>query len=354
MKTTYISTSAISAATRQSIFKTQEKLAAAQKEVTTGRLADVGASLGYKTGQTISLRQDHARLKTIIDTNSVVSTRLSASQAALKSISDDAQLFVGQLIGARNTASGPTVVQNQAKTALVSLTNALNTALDGAHLFAGINADVKPLTEYFSDSVPPPANRQAVADAFFTNFGTDTTDPAISAISAADMQTFLDGDFAALFDDPAWGTDWSAASDQNVKSRISTSELIETSANTNTPAIRKLAKALTMVADLGAQNLNRAAFEVVVDNAIRLAGEAVQDLANEQARLGTAQERIKSANDRMSIQVDIMTTQINVLESVDPFEASTRVAALMTQVETAYAMTARIQNLSLLKYLPPG
>jgi flagellar hook-associated protein 3 FlgL len=37
---------------------------------------------------------------------------------------------------------------------------------------------------------------------------------------------------------------------------------------------------------------------------------------------------------------------------VDPFEASTRVAALMTQVETAYAMTARIQNLSLLKYLP--
>jgi flagellar hook-associated protein 3 FlgL len=49
-----------------------------------------------------------------------------------------------------------------------------------------------------------------------------------------------------------------------------------------------------------------------------------------------------------------MTTQINVLESVDPFEASTRVSALMTQVETAYAMTARIQNLSLLKYLPPG
>ena len=125
------------------------KLAEAQKEVTTGRLADVGASLGYKTGQTLSLRQDHARLKTIIDTNSVVSTRLSATQAALKSLSDDAQLFVGQLIGARNTDSGPTVVQNQAKAALVSFTNTINTALDGAHLFAGINADVKPLTDYY-------------------------------------------------------------------------------------------------------------------------------------------------------------------------------------------------------------
>ncbi len=93
---------------------------------------------------------------------------------------------------------------------------------------------------------------------------------------------------------------------------------------------------------------------MVVDAAIRLAGEAVQDMAEEQARLGTAQERVKSANDRMSIQVDIMATQINVLASVDPFEASTRVAALMTQVETAYAMNARIQNLSLLRYLPAG
>ena len=164
MKTSYISTSAISAATRSSVIKTQEKLAAAQKEVTTGRLADVGASLGYKTGQTISLRQDYARLKTIIDTNAVVSTRLSASQAALKSLSDDAQLFVGQLIGARNAESGPTVVQAQAKAALVSFTNTINTALDGAHLFAGINADVKPITDYYAN--PTAQNRQSVGSPY--------------------------------------------------------------------------------------------------------------------------------------------------------------------------------------------
>jgi flagellar hook-associated protein 3 FlgL len=352
MKISYISTNALSSATRLSIYKTQEKLAEAQKEVTTGRLADVGAALGYKTGQTISLRQDHARLKTIIDTNSVVSTRLSSSQAALKSLSDDAQLFVGQLIGARNTDSGPKVVQAQAKAALVSLTNALNTSLDGAYLFAGVNADVKPVTDYYA--TPTSSNRQAVADAFSTHFGFNIGDPAAASITAADMQTFLDGDFANLFEDPTWGTDWSGASDQNIKSRISTSELIETSTNANDVSIRKLAKALTMLADLGVEGLNRGAFEAVVDTAVRLAGESVQNLAEEQARLGTAQERVKNANDRMSIQVDILTTHINLLEAVDPYEASTRVSALMTQVETAYAMTARIQNLSLLKYLPPG
>src|SRR5262245_29431031 len=137
MKTTFVSTSSLSAATRQSIQQTQVKLAEAQKEVTTGRLAEVGASLGYKTGQTLSLRQDHARLTTIIDTNSVVSTRLSTTQAGLKSLSDDANLFVSQLIAARNTDSGPTVVEGQAKAALSSFTNQLNSAVDGAYLFAG-------------------------------------------------------------------------------------------------------------------------------------------------------------------------------------------------------------------------
>jgi flagellar hook-associated protein 3 FlgL len=350
MKSTFISTSALSAATRVSLIKTQTKLADAQKEVTTGRLADVGAALGYKTGQTLSLRQDHTRLKTIIDTNSVVTTRLSATQAALKSLSDDAQLFVSQLIAARNRDTGAAVVQGQAEAALTSFTNTMNTSLDGAHLFAGINADVKPITNYYE--TPIPANRQAVADAFLAQFGTSAGDPANASITAADMQAFLDGSFAALFDDPAWGTDWSAASDQNVRSRISTSELVETSSNAGDVAYRKLAQAYAMVADLGIESLNQAAYEAVVDTATRIAGQAVQDLAQEQARLGTSQERVANANDRMSIQIDIMEKHINVLEAVDPYEASTRVAALMNQVEAAYTMTARIQRLTLLNYLP--
>jgi flagellar hook-associated protein 3 FlgL len=351
MKTTFVSTSSLSAATRQSLSHTQVKLADAQKEVTTGRHADVGASLGYKSGQALSLRQEHARLSTIIDTNSVVSTRLSATQAAMKSLADDAQLFVGQLIGARDADSGPTVVKAQAKAALTSFTNTINTALDGAYLFSGINADVKPLTDY--QATPTPANRQAVADAFFTAFGTTADDPANVNITAADLQAFLDGPFSDLFEDPAWTTDWSAASSQNVKSRISSSELVETSTNSNDIGVRKLAKAYAMISDLGIENLNEVAYQGLVDTATRLAGEAVQNVANEQARLGIAQERVKSANGRMSIQIDIMTNHIGLLEGVDPYEASTRVSALMTQVETAYAMTARIQGLSLLKYLPP-
>jgi flagellar hook-associated protein 3 FlgL len=348
---TFISTSALSEATRSSLMKLQTKLANAQKEVTTGRLADVGLSIGFKAGQAVSLRQEHTRLQSITETNGLVASRLDASQAALKSLAENAQSFQSQLLAARNSATGPQLIQDQARASLSAFADMLNTTFNGASLFAGINADVKPITNY-NQPPPPAANAQAVASAFATAFGVSQANPAVSSISAANMQAFLDGPFAGLFDPAAWSGTWSSASDQNVRSRISTSELIETSVNANDAAFRKLASAYTMLADLGTDKLNQNAYQAVVDTAVRAVSEAVQGITELQAGLGTAQERVKNANDRMSIQIDIMTNHIGVLEGVDPYEASNRVAGLLTQVETAYAMTARIQRLSLLNYLP--
>jgi flagellar hook-associated protein 3 FlgL len=173
----------------------------------------------------------------------------------------------------------------------------------------------------------------------------------VNTISAANMENFLDGAFAGLFAGTAWTSNWSAASDQDIRSRISTSELIETSSNANEQAIRKLASAYTMVADVGVEGLGQQTFQTVIDKAVTLATEAIGDLSLVAADLGTAQQRVKNANERMGIEVDIMTKHIGMLEGVDPYEASTRLSQLMTQIETAYAMTARVQKLSLLNYL---
>ena len=165
------------------------------------------------------------------------------------------------------------------------------------------------------------------------------------------MQTFLDTTFSDLFNDPSWSADWSSASNQNMRSRISTSELIETSTNANEAAFRKLAKAYTMVADLGVQNLSQSAYEVVIDQAIFDVNEAIQELGDLQSQLGTAEQRVKDASERMSLQLDVMTTQVRSLEGVDPNEAATRVNQLLVQIETSYALTARIMGLSILDYL---
>jgi flagellar hook-associated protein 3 FlgL len=349
MKTTFISTSALSAATRASLMKVQQELADAQKEMTTSRHADVGKTLGFRTGQTISLRQEHSRLTTIIETNTTVSTRLKSTQSTLQNLVDNAQDFVGQLLGSRLGGANALGVQTDAQSRLEGFLDTLNTAFGDGYLFAGVNTDIKPLTEYFD--TPTPASRQGVANAFFAEFGITQTDPAVQNISAADMQTFLDTTFADLFDDPSWSTDWSSASSQNMRSRISTNELIETSTNAGEAAFRKLAQVYTMVADLGAANLSQPALETLIDQAIRVAGEAIQDLGDLQSKLGVAQQRVTDASERMSLQIDILTSQVNSLEAVDPHEAATRVSQLLTQIETSYALTARIMGLSILDYL---
>ncbi|MGE5510103.1 MAG: flagellar hook-associated family protein [Bacteroidota bacterium] len=349
MKTTFISTQAISQATRLSLMKLQSRLQIAQKEVASGRLADVGLSLGAKAGETVSLRQEHTRLTAMKDTNAEVLSRLDLTQSSLKGMIQTAQDFLSQLIGARSSESGPEVIKAQAMTGLNSFIDTLNTSFNGAYLFSGINADVKPLADY--EQTPTGPAQQAVANEFLTAFGVAQGAPGTETITPAAMATFLDGAFANLFDPTGWSTNWSSASDQNMRSRISTYELVESSVNANDVSFRELASAFTMVGDLGVTTLSGDTYQTVIDRAIKLVGDAVTGMSKLQSNLGTVQERVNKANDRMSIQIDILSAHIGTLESVDPYEASTRVNGLMTQIETAYSLTARLQKMSLLNYL---
>jgi flagellar hook-associated protein 3 FlgL len=349
MKTTFVSTSALSQATRLSLMKAQQRLVSAEKEATTWRYADVGTSIGFRTGEAVSLRQDHARLSSIKDSNSIASTRMEMTQKVLEGLLADANSFLGTLLASRDSDGGPQVAEVEARTRLNSMINGLNTAVNGAYIFAGVNADVRPLAPYYGN--PPSTSRQAVANAFFTEFGVSQTDPAAAGISATDMQAFLDTTFADLTADPAWSTIWSSASSQNVRSRISLSEIVETSTNANTAPMRDLISAYTMVADLGATNLNKEAYKAVIDTAGKIVESAIQKLIDLSATLGTAQERVKTSDERMTIQIGVLQKRIVGLEGVDPDEAATRVTTLLTQIETSYALTSRIQNLSLLNYI---
>jgi flagellar hook-associated protein 3 FlgL len=349
MLASFTSTRSLNEASRVSILKLQNQLVTAQQEAVTGRLADIGVALGGRTSDTVSLRQQFARFTTLIDTNSTVKTRLDFTQATLEGFSVAAGKFGSTLIASRETDIGPTVAQGEAQANLVTLMDGLNSTLGGEYLFGGINTTTQPVTNYYA--TPTPANRQAVIDAFTTAFGVPPGDPATANISKAAMQSFLDGPFADLFEDPAWSANWSSASDENLQSRISTTEQAETSTNANQLAYRKLAKAYVMVADLGVQTLNKETFTAIADSAMTISGQTIQDTAKIQAKLGTSAARVADANERMTSQKSIMTSQIGNLEDVDPFEATIRVNLLMTQLQTAFALTARVQNLTILNYL---
>jgi len=349
MKTSYISTLSLTDMPRRSIAELQTQLLKAQKELGTRRHADIGLELGHRSSQTLSFRHDFARLKGNIDANGLVKTRLDMTQNIMSSLRTNGQELLNSLSVAHSGTSDPSIAQGKAEAAMNALISGLNTTVNGEYIFAGINNQVKPVADYYD--TPQSVARQAVADAFMTRFGVSQSAPAAANITAADMQDFLDNEFAALFDQVAWTANWSEASSENAKSRISGTETIATGENANAPGIRKLAEAITMVADLGIKNLNKEAGRAIIDTAMKVLGEAMGEMASAQGNLGTAQETLEKANERMSLQADILNKEINALEAVDPYEAATRVNTLMSQIETAYALTGRIQKLSLLNYL---
>lgn len=339
MKTTPVSTMGLINATREMRADLQFKIAQAQKEANSGRYADVGISIGYLTERTLSLRNELDRLKTFKDTNSVAASRLELSQVQLNGIADAANGLIQTLQAARAAPSSAGVAVTDAKAKFATFTAALNTAVNGAYLFSGVNTDVKPLNDYAGSQT------QADVAAAFAALGPPED------ISAADMKAFLDGTFKDLFVQDANWANLSSASDRNITSRVTNNERIETSANANAEPFRLLASVYAMVSDLPIEQLSEGAYLALIDTAMAVAGQAEGQITGLRASLGTSQERIKSANDRMDVQIGLLNEHIVAIEGVDPYEAQVRVNALLTQLETAYALTAKLQNLSLLKYI---
>ena len=349
MKTTFVSTYSLSNSSRSVLMQQASNLAKLQTELSSGRKADVGLDLGSGTGEAVTLRSECNRLNAIMDTNALVSSRLDVTQAALDDMLSTAENFLSTLVGVSDSSGSAAVAQSEGEAGLDLLISRLNTQLNGSYIFAGLNTDVSPIADY--SGTPAGSNQTAVDAAFFAYFGFDQDDPAVANISAADMETFLDGDFAALFDDPAWGNDWSSASDQSIRSRISTSELAETSVSANEDAFRQLAEAFTMIASLGTSDLGEGAYQAITEKASELLGQAIAGITDLMADMGTAQERVSNASERLAIQTDILNERINTLENVDTTETAVLLQTAVTQMETSYAVTARLSELSLINYL---
>lgn len=347
MKTTFVSTASVSQSLRYSLMRMQSELVNANKEASTLRVADLGLALGARSSQSVSMARDLERLDGIVSQNGLVSARLTATQNALKQISDKAQtLFSTLTAGVGGDATGK-VALNDAKGTLDALTSILNTSLNGEHLFAGINTDVKPIANYAAGS---PA-KTAFDAAFSGFFGFPQSDPAAANITAAQMQNFLTS-VEPQFLGTGWDANWSNASDEPITSRIALNETAQTSVSANNDGVRKLAMAATSVFDLlSSPTMSTAARDALFERALDLVGEAISDLGTLQAQTGIVQQRVTKASERMEMQMDVLERSVGKLEGVDPYEASTRVSTLLDQIETSYALTARLQKLSLTKFL---
>jgi flagellar hook-associated protein 3 FlgL len=350
MKSSFISSSAIQNAMRLTIRQSQNQMVKASLEATTGTYADIGEALGNGAAKSVNFDREIDRIASIKTSNSVVNLRLQTSQDSindLKTMGDD---LVAKLIALKGSQSPTsiTVAIQSANNGLNGVMNTGNAMVNGEYLFAGINSDVQPLTDKSAT-----ASTQIVT-ALNTYAAAFVPPKALNELSKAEMDTFITTTVEPMFSEAAWTdptTGWSQASDQNMTSRISNSEVVTSSTNANSEGMRYVAMATVMTSALVGLDLSSDAMGAVSDKAIAYAGQATGGLVTQASQLGLSQERVSKANDALDAQSTLLQGKLADLQGVDPAEASTLVKTLETQLETAYTIVSKIQQLSLVNYL---
>jgi len=350
MSANFVSTPSLAMSLVAPVQQAQASLATATTEESTGQYADLGLQLGDQAGYELSLKEQVGLLQTLTSANGLVATNMATADAALTAIGSSADTTMQNLAAWTPIGDPGVSLQTMGENALQSLIASSNATSGGGYVFGGINSSLAPLADYFS--TPPSAAKTAVDQAFQTAFGVLPSDPAAASISASAIQSFLSGPFAALFSGASWTSDWSSASSTNVSAEIAPGRTAVVSTNVNQPAFQGLAQAYTMLAEFGGSQLGPAAQQTIASQAGSLIATAHASLTNTQAALGATQSAVTDANSAMSSQLTILQKQVDALDSVDQNATAARINSLTTEIQMAYELTARLQQLNLAQYLP--
>jgi len=346
MRTSNISTLSVSLALRSATSRMQSDLPRLQTELVTGKYADSGLALGAESRKLISFMGEIDHVQQLIDTNEQVMTRLKTSQEGMsyvRELADGLVNAVAIVMGDDNQY--PTAQQTAANT-VDEITSVLNTQLNGVFVFAGLNVETKPVSDYATGP-----GKVAFDAAFLGHFGFNKNDPAANALTAADIDNFLTTQIEPLFMGAGWTASFSSATDEVVTSRISSGVTADTSVSANEVGFRKLMMASVVATELFDSNLDSNALVEVSDFVISQAGSAGGDLTKVQGRVGLVENRMTRLNDSLTAQKALFQTFASDLQGVDSYQTGIELNTLLTQIEVSYQITSRIQSLSLMDYV---
>jgi len=349
MRTGFVSTYAMNATMRSQIMRNQVELQKTQIEISSGKKANIGIELGPLTSQLLSVKNQIQLITRIQTTSSFTTNRISTMQSGMGTLVASGQNFVDQLTAELNGNLDRSLLAQIGNSALKNFEGVLNVTFKGEHVFSGINSDVSAFTEYTAGGGSAPST--AVRNAFVTEFGFLPEDPAAASITPDNLEAFITGAYADLFNDANWQALWSGGSNRGMKSKISTSEIVEIPVTANAQAFRDMASATVLIAELSSSALNPSSIDKLAEMAATRMMEGIADMGAEQSKLGVIEERVRTSTERMDYQVTVLGNQVSALEDVDLYQAATRLSQISIILEASYSVTSRIQRLSLMNYI---
>ena len=331
----------------QTLNRLQGELLDRQRELSSGRNADTGLKNGYQVSVSVQLqsRIDQSEARQAL--NSQVAQRYEIAQSALTTLSDVAHEMVASALGARTSEGGADLIRKQSFNALNDLSNMLNTKSGAIYVFGGHRTDKPPMANFDATS----SAATAINTAFTTRFGFAPDDAAASTITDTAMLDFLNTDFATLFEPAGWSASWSSAEGDAPSYLVKAGETVSSGITSNDAAFRNLAMGYAMLSSFANDTLSPDTLTALVDRATALVNGGIGQIANVESQMGVAQERVVRANENLARNVIIDSAAWASRESVDPYDTSVRLNTILTSIETSYALTSRLQGLSLLNFL---
>lgn len=314
--------------------------------------ADMGLTLGAQTGTTTSFRSEFSQYESQLDTNKQLITRLDVMNTALNNVHTGNSDFRSDLLALQSNSDSLRTASDLAYTELSKLTNALNTNVSGVYVFGGINTGTAPVTDFKNG---PEAAIEAVFNNYFspTNIG----DPATASIPVSgdangkDWEAFLQSsNFKDLFD-AGWNPLWSSATDEKMTSTIEAGVTTDGSGSANEKAFGQLAEGLAIVAVFGKLDLSVEAEKFITNQAVNSLNTGVDGTIAVEAQNGAIKTNVERTNVSILAKQNVLNIRINDLENVDENRAAIELSLAQTQLEATYAITAKIQNLNIMKYL---
>jgi len=306
-------------------------------EIASGRKADLSASVSGDFRALAGLEHSLSALgayKTVTSEAGLFAQTMQSALETTQAIVTDLAPSLAQA----GSGGGSTLVRTtaiQARQQLFSAVSALNAQAGDRYVFSGDATDSKPL-----------ADGQAILG-------------ALSAVIAG--QTTASGIIAAVgawFDAPTGGggftdTIYAGAANPLQPFAIGPGEQADLAVTATDPVLRDTLKGLALgalVAEgaLAGDSTGQANLLKEAGNGLMTANAALAEL---RARVGASEGQIEAVATRNQTEASALEMARSAIVTADPYETAINLEAARSQLETLYAVTARLSGLNLADYL---
>jgi flagellar hook-associated protein 3 FlgL len=308
--TTRVSNFGQNALTQYQMMQLETQVTNLQAQVGSGQTAQTFDGIAPNAQRLISLQTESSNLTQYLANTDLANQRLTSQQSNVTSLLNLASNVQTLLVNALNPGNAPNLALNQsAQSQLQEVAGLLNTQFEGQYLFSGTATNT------------PPVNLSAQGFAAPGNTYPSTPDTAYYQGNGSSLSVQADDNF-------------------NVKYGVSASA----------PGFEELIRALNLAAT--ADTVPGQVDTQRLQEALSVVKQSITDITSVQSTLGV-QQGVLSNTQTTQKQVQLQLQQnIGDIQNIDVAQVATQLTTAQNTLQSSFAVTARLGQLSLVNFLP--